>query len=449
MKEPNLQTPSRIKVRKSLGADALFKTVKREFDKVPDHRQGETKAPLADALMSAFAMFSLKDPSLLAFDERRQSDPNLNSIYGIGAIPCDTQMRTILDDVVSRHMRPAFKRVFSQIQRGKALEPLVFLNGCYLVSVDGTGTYSSNKIGSEACLVKIDKKTGSKKYYQQMLGAAIVHPNFKEVIPLAPEMIIQQDGQTKNDCERNAAKRFFENFRKDHPHLQVIVTEDALSPNAPHIRDLQKYNLHYILGVKPGDHAFLFEYVCTAHEKAMTTDYEMVDPNDSEVTHRFRFLNDVPLNKSNPDVRVNFIEYWEIGPKKTQHFSWVTDIPITKDNVYTIMRGGRARWKIENETFNTLKNQGYNLGHNYGLGHKYLSAVLTMLMMLAFLVDQTQQLCCSLFRSVWIKLRSKRALWEKIRSVFQCFHFDSMEMLYKALLHGIKFQSPETLGDTS
>lgn len=76
------------------------------------------------------------------------------------------------------------------------------------------------------------------------------------------------------------------------------------------------------------------------------------------------------------------------------------------------MRGGRARWKIENETFNTLKNQGYNLEHNYGLGEKHLGVVFTMLMMLAFLVDQTQQLCCQLFQCVWGKVRSEKALWK-------------------------------------
>jgi len=103
-------------------------------------------------------------------------------------------------------------------------------------------------------------------------------------------------------------------------------------------------------------------------------------------------------------LKVNFIEYWEYSIRKdevTYHNTWVSDFTLTKKNAYTIMRGGRARWKIENETFNTLKNQGYNLGHNYGLGEKHLAVVFTMLMMLAFLVDQTQQLCCALFQSVW------------------------------------------------
>ena len=96
-------------------------------------------------------------------------------------------------------------------------------------------------------------------YYHQMLGAVIVHPDFPEVIPLAPEPIQRQDGQNKNDCERNAARRWLKRFRQDHPHLPVIVTEDALSSNAPHIRDLRAATCHFILGVKPGDHKHLFE----------------------------------------------------------------------------------------------------------------------------------------------------------------------------------------------
>src|SRR5208282_5273587 len=70
--------------------------------------------------------------------------------------------------------------------------------------------------------------------------ATLVHPDLKVVIPLAPEPIIQQDGQTKNDCERNSTRRWLKRFRQEHPHLPVIVVEDALSANAPHLRDLRE-----------------------------------------------------------------------------------------------------------------------------------------------------------------------------------------------------------------
>ena len=443
-------SPKTPRLRKDLNADALFATVRDAFAPVPDARSGAVKISVPDALMSAFALFSLKDPSLLAFDERRRScDPNLHSIYGIGTVPCDSQMREILDPIDPDGLRPAFRAVFAQAQRGNALEPFVFLDGCYLVSLDGTEFYRSEKMGSPACMRRVDKKTGKTTYYQQMLGAVIVHPDRREVIPLFPEIIRNTDGQTKNDCERNAARRWLEKFRQDHPKLPVIVTEDALSPNAPHIRELWKHDCHFILGVKPGDHSFLFDYIAAAHAEGLMTEYECVDPDDAQITHRFRFLDQVPLNQSNLDVLVTFVEYWEVGPKATKHFSWVTDLTVTTDTVYAIMRGGRARWRIENETFNTLKNQGYHLEHSYGLGQHNLSAVFVCLMMLAFLVDQIQQHCCKLFQAVWAQLGSKRALWDKMRAAFGLFAFASMAELLRALLHGIVRKPPELLPGSS
>ena len=172
-------------------------------------------------------------------------------------------------------------------------------------------------------------------------------------------------------------------------------------------------------------------------------------PRAAGVVHRFRFVNDVPLNASNADVRVNFIAYWEIGNGQPQHFSWVTDLRVSKRTVYRLMRGGRARWKIENETFNTLKNQGYNFEHNYGHGEQNLSVVFAMVMMLAFLVDQTQQLCCALFRAVWTKLGSKRLLWERMRALFYDYALQSMRQLFETLLYGLKKLQPLLAVDSS
>src|SRR5882672_10833407 len=395
-------------VRKHLSADALFRLVQSDCARLPDDRVGETEIALADALMSAFAMFSLKAPSLLAFDKER-AEGNLHTIYGIERVPCDTHMREILDPVSPKVLSPVFKSIFRQLQRGKALEAMAFLDGHYLLALDGTGYFSSTTIHCASCLHKVHRN-GSVTYAHQMLGAAIIHPDMRAVIPLMPEPIGKHDGTDKNDCERNAAKRFVVTLRQDHPHLKFIVTEDSLSSNAPHIEMLQHHDLHYILGVKEGDHAFLFQQIQAAEHAGRVTYYERHD-RAAGVIHRFRFVNDVPLNASNVNVRVNFIEYWEMGATKVQHFSWVTDLRVSKRNVFHLMRGGRARWKIENETFNTLKNQGYNFEHNYGHGAQNLSVVFAILMLLAFLVDQAQQLCCALFQAVWAKLGSKRLLW--------------------------------------
>lgn len=342
-------------------------------------------------------------------------------------------------------IEPSFNDIFRNLQRGKVLEPLIFMNSCYLISIDGTGYFSSNKIHCDSCCTKTNSRTGEITYQHQMLGAAIVHPDIKEVIPLTPEPIIKQDGESKNDSERNASKRFLKKLRKTHPHLHLIVTEDGLSSNAPHIHELKKHQMHYILGAKKGDHAFLFDYVESAAKDGLTTEIQY---ENEDVVHQFRFINQVPLNASNQDLLVNFVEYWETTPKKTLHFSWVTDIHVTKENVLKIMRGGRARWRIENETFNTLKNQGYHFEHNFGHGNKNLSVVFAMLMMLAFLVDQTQQLVCQLFQAVWGKLGSKRNLWEQMRALFYAYKFDSMEDIFKALFYGFKRKHLVILEDT-
>jgi len=432
--------------RKHLSADALFGLVRSGFANIPDYRLSDPDISLTDALMSAFAMFSLKSPSLLAFDKER-AEGNLETIYGIERVPCDTLMREILDPVSPESLRPVFKSVFRQLQRGKALEPMAFLEGHYLLALDGTGYFSSTQIHCASCLHKVHRN-GSITYYHQMLGAAIIHPDVREVIPLMPEPIVKHDGTDKNDCERNAAKRFVAKLRQDHPHLKFIVTEDGLSSNAPHIATLHDHDLHSILGVKEGDHAFLFTQVQAAEHAGRVTHYERHD-RAAGLVHRFRFVNDVPLNASNMDVRVNFIAYWEIGADKVQHFSWVTDLRVSKRNVFHLMRGGRARWKMENETFNTLKNQGYNFEHNYGHGQQNLSVVFAMLMMLAFLVDQTQQLCCALFQAVWAKLGSKRLLWERMRALFYDYALESMRQLLEALLYGLKKSTPIFAVDSS
>jgi hypothetical protein len=214
MKYPKPKNSFNPLLRKHLNADALFRALHTDFSKVSDFRQGDVKISMTDALMSGFAMFSLKDPSLLAFDERRGIDQNLTNIYLIDNAPCDTHMRTILDEVYPEQLREAFKQPIRQLQRGKVLERMVFFEGCYLLSLDGTGFFSSKKLHADFCLEKVNKKTGEVTYSLQMLGAAIVHPDFKEVIPLAPEFINKQDGQSKNDCERMLPSVFLQSLEK-------------------------------------------------------------------------------------------------------------------------------------------------------------------------------------------------------------------------------------------
>ena len=229
-----------ITVRKSLCADTLISDIHRCFQKIPDPRNLPDRVSISftDVLMSGLAVFGLKFPSLLKYDQNRHTlDHNLLSLYHIKQPPSDTYMRERLDELDPRFIRPVFKKMFAKLQRGKCLEEFEFLEGYYLLSLDGTGEFSSSNVCCPQCCKK-EHKDGSVTYYHQMLGACIVHPDQSNVIPLCPEIIQNGDGSAKNDCERNAAKRFIEHFKREHPHLKVIILGDGIASNAPYIRSI-------------------------------------------------------------------------------------------------------------------------------------------------------------------------------------------------------------------
>jgi hypothetical protein len=426
------------RVRKTLSADGLLGLVRKAFERLGHTKPPGGKLSLADGLMAAFAMFSLKDSSLLQFDKRRQSDQNLKTIYRLDYVPCDTRMREVLDPVEPDQLRPVFNDVLRELQRGKVLKRFEFLEGKVLLALDGVQHFSSDKVHCDHCQQRVHRD-GRLTYHHQMVGAAIVHPDLAEVIPLAPEPICRQDGQSKNDCERNATRRLLRKFRQEHPHLKVLVIEDALSSNAPHLEDLIDLGLDFLLGVKPGDHEFLYEQVIAAWDADRVTTLQRAAPEAPGGHQECSFVDDLPLNASHPELRVTWLSLEQFdGDGQTQkRFDWVTQLQVTRRNGWEMTRGGRARWKIENETFNTLKNQGYHYEHNYGHGQQHLSSVLAMLMMLAFLVDQSQQLCCRLFQAVHKKCASRKRVWELQRSHFYHFTFPSMRALYWAILNDL------------
>ena len=144
-KLPPIPSEKKLKLRKTLSAPGLLKTVRKEVEKIPEHRTGKVEYPLPDVLISGLAMFGLKYPSLLQFDKahrEKTKKANLKKLYGIEKVPSDTQMRDVLDPVVPENLRPAFTCIHRQLQRQKVLENYQYL-GSYIVSIDGTGQFAN------------------------------------------------------------------------------------------------------------------------------------------------------------------------------------------------------------------------------------------------------------------------------------------------------------------
>jgi len=424
--------------RRGLSADALHQTLRRRFEDVADtRRQASCDYSMADTLMSAFAMFVTKQPSMLSFEDSHR-ELHIEKPLGIDRVPSDTQMREILDGIEIEPLNEAFADLFWEVQRGGELKKWLFDGKYYLLAIDGSGYFCSDKICCPQCLVR--KKGGKEQFYHQVVAAVLVHPDTKQVLPLAVEPIVRSDGDTKNDCERNATGRLVRRVRKQHPKLNLLVIEDGLSSNAPHIADLKAAKMHFLLGAKPGDHEHLFDQVVEAMDHDLARVHrDRVSAGRKCFDRQTQYVADLELNKSRPDIRVNFLQHHEFdrdSGETLKCFSWVTDLDLSEKSLNLYQRAGRSRWRVENETFNTLKNQGYHLEHNYGHGKENLSTILALLMFLAFTVDQIQEACCGLFQAAVSRCGRRIRLWESIRSHLRHFEFDSFADLYLAIATG-------------
>lgn len=416
-------------LQSSVHIDALVGDLRKSFDKLKDHRASNTQYSLPNLLMSVFAMFSLKYVSLLDFETQTESErKNLENIYGVRELITDSGLRKVLDKVSWKSLRLQFKSQFQRIRKLGILRDYYFLKNYILISVDGVEHFNSKKVHCDQCLKKTHKN-GEVSYSHSMLCAVMVHPNEREVFVIGTEPIQTQDGQQKNDCERNASKRLKDWLSNNYTGEKFLFLEDALYSTAPNIKQIRANNWDFIISVKPDGNKYLFElWELRKRINKLISYYEY---EEDGVKYQFSYFNKVTLNEANPDVRVNFLHCKQTNQKgQITIFSWATSLTINERNIMDLMRAGRSRWKIENETFNTLKNQGYRFEHNYGHGHQNLSCVFAHLMLMAFLIDQIVQRCSNNFKALWRATRTKSKLWEMIRSLFRVKIYNNFKELY-------------------
>jgi hypothetical protein len=426
--------------------DSLLQDIKSSFDNIQEHRYKNAQMPLGDYLQSAFAMFHLKDPSLhhyrLNYPER---EANLKRVYGIEYLPSDSALREAIDGINPYDLRNSFKAPLQELEKQGITDEYLVLGRYLCLLFDGTKHYCSCSSACEHCLTKVhrNKKGEVTKttYHHQALAGVMAHPSHKEVFPVACEAIVRQDGQTKNDCEINAAKRLLPAVRELLPKEQysLLGVFDGLYPNGPMLRLLAECEMSFVIGIQEG-------YVLVQVEKLKKDDALNVRQwtTGAGDTCIARWHNGLIINGQNLDIEVNYFEFEQFDRQgaRTYFNSWITDIEVVQDNVEELVRIGRTRWKVENETFNTLKNQGYHLEHSYGHGEKNLATNFMQLTFLAFLVDQIAQRIDNAFQRALAYCKTKKRLWEKVRQVFDLLPCMSMNVIYRFIAKEIKVDFP-------
>jgi hypothetical protein len=400
-----------------------------------DHRQGREDYSLHDCLMSAFAMMFFQDASLLEFQRRlkkKNNFDNLQTLFDVQAVPADTQLREVIDLCEPEPIETIFSDLFRPLQRGKHIEQFQVLDGYNLVLLDGSQYFSSEKIHCPHCLFKTSSK-GKVRYHHQILQAVIARPGLRQVIPLAPEPIRNEDGTEKQDCEINAGKRIIKKIRQDHPKLKIIIGGDSLYSKQPFIRELEKVGMSYVLVAKPADHKVLHEWF---GELRSMNEIKVLEFTDHKRTvHRYEWADHLPLNGDPKAPAINYFEYTKTKDGKViYHNGWVTDIEIHENNIVELAKIGQARWKIENENFNTLKNQGYHLEHNFGHGKKNLSYIFFLLNMLAFFCHQIFELTDPLYQKCRATFSARKEYWNQLRCTIRIIVFKTWEHLLEFII---------------
>ena len=432
--------------KKHLSFGSLRNGLSSLFCGLPDRREpAKIDYSIHDAMMSGFACMYFQDPSLLQFQERlkgAENRHNLETLFAVNNIPGQTQLRDIVDEVKSEQLNPIFKNYFSRLQRGRHLLQYQLFPGLYLCSIDATQYFHSQNIHCDSCLTT-EHKNGDVSYSHKVLQAAVMHPDKRQVIPLMPEEIRNTDGNVKQDCEINAAKRLIPEIKKDHPQLGLIIVGDDLFSRQPFIADVLAAEYHYIFTVKSDSHKYLMEWI-DAYDKEDINERCIIDKKGR--THKYEWVNNMPLYGSSDSIEVNFFRYQIISKDKNGNekiaykSSWVTDLEINEENCVTLVRGARCRWKIENECFNTLKNQGYSIEHNYGHGEKNLCFNFFLLTLLAFFFHQIFELTDHLYQECRKKFGSKQNMWSSLRSYIMIFVYETWEVLLDFALNPRKYK---------
>jgi hypothetical protein len=366
-------------------------------------RSTDVDSTMADIGLSAFSLFFMQSESFLSHQRRLEQGhgtSNCHTLFGMKKIPTDNFIRLMLDPVSPEALQPCFDQVIEQLRQRDGLKAFQRLAGRTLVALDGTEYFCSQKLHCPQCLTR-KRSNGKTENYHAMLAAMIVAPGHNMVLPLMPEFITPQDGAEKQDCERNAAKRWLIAHAGRVTSLRPIYLGDALFSCQPLAEAVLESGADFLFVCKKDGHKTLYEYVDGASLYERTVLERR--PGKRSLTYRYGWIEAVPLRDGKDALAVNWLGVTitdETG-KATYDGAFVTSLPLTAENVVEVAACARARWKIENESFNVLKNNGYNLAHNFGHGKKYLARTFAAMNLLAFAFHAA----CDCLETLWQQAR--------------------------------------------
>ena len=396
-----------------------LKRLRACFEQLPDRRRGRNRQyTMADIAMAGLSVFFMQSPSFLAHQRalsEARARSNAHTLFGLARIPCDNHIRHLLDGVPTAHFDEQFHGIVEDLRAHGALTPMRRLDGRTLIALDGTEFFRSRNIHCPNCSTR-KRNDGATEYFHSMLAATLVAPGHARTLALPPEFLAPRRGAAKQDCEREAAKRWLQRHGPRCAALRPVYLGDDLHACQPICQAMLDSGGDFLLTAKPQSHKTLYEYL---HGIDLPTRRAASGKGARRRIHRYRWMNDLPIRATEDALRVNWLEIESARPNGavTYRGSFIASLPVNRDNVAELAQCARARWKIENETFNVLKQHGYHLEHNFGHGKKTLACVLAVLNLLAFALHTACELAETLWQRARLRLGARQRLFEHLRSI--------------------------------
>jgi hypothetical protein len=432
-----------------LGFEALKGILHRRIAQLPDHRTKgpNTRYAIQDAALGAFGIFFTQSASFLEYQRQLQQTKghnNAHTLLGVEQIPCDNQVRTLLDPIAPSHLDAVFVEVFEGLEQHRMLANFRSLGDQLLVALDGTNYFSSKAIHCQNCLTR-QLTNGQTLYYHAAITPVIVCPGQSQVIALPPEYIMPQDGHAKQDCERAAGKRWLSKHAAQVASRGATLLGDDLYSNQPFCALVVQHRCNFIFTCKPDSHPKFYERVAfwQANDAMATREEHHWNGRFREVT-MVRYLNEVLLRRGDNALSVNWFEITVVHAKTGEqlyHNSCITNHRLTADNVVDVAQAGRGRWKIENENNNVLKTKGYHLEHNFGHGKQYLSAFMLSLNLLAFLFHTVLEWSDEPYALLRQVLARRQTFFQDIQALMRYMVFDDWHHLMDFMIRGLELES--------
>jgi hypothetical protein len=219
---------------KKLTFDAFRDELARTFAQIADTRDLQRLTwELPAVLLSALALLFFQHPSLLEYQRRMPKQTGcskLERVFGVAAIPSDTQMREILDGVPTAPLRRVLPQMFEQMRRGGWTARFVTEVGgekVYPVVLDGSEYFHSTQIHCPPCLPQ-RQANGETPYSHLVVGATVTRAGSQALLPLDAEEVRKSEGQEPQDCDLTAAKRLVKRLRAEHRQLAMCIVGDDL-----------------------------------------------------------------------------------------------------------------------------------------------------------------------------------------------------------------------------